>query len=74
MKTIELTAVIGNDRQLIVSLPPDIIPGAHRVVVVIEEAPVRMPTPAWHFPVIDVGPWPAGLSLRREDLYGADGR
>ena len=26
------------------------------------------------FPVIDVGPWPEGLSLRREDLYGDDGR
>lgn len=26
------------------------------------------------FPVISVGAWPEGLSLRREDLYGDDGR
>jgi antitoxin (DNA-binding transcriptional repressor) of toxin-antitoxin stability system len=26
------------------------------------------------FPVIDAGPWPEGLSLRREDIYGDDGR
>jgi len=26
------------------------------------------------FPVIDVGPWPEDLSLRREDIYGDDGR
>ena len=26
------------------------------------------------FPVISVGRWPENLSLRREDLYGDDGR
>jgi hypothetical protein len=26
------------------------------------------------FPVIDIGPWPADLSLHREDMYGDDGR
>ena len=26
------------------------------------------------FPVFDMGPWPEGLSLRREDMYGDDGR
>lgn len=26
------------------------------------------------FPVDDLGPWPEGLSLRREELYGDDGR
>jgi hypothetical protein len=25
-------------------------------------------------PVLDLGPWPEGLSLRREDIYGDDGR
>jgi hypothetical protein len=25
-------------------------------------------------PLHDFGPWPAGLSLRREDMYGDDGR
>jgi len=26
------------------------------------------------FPVDDLGPWPDGLSLHREDMYGNDGR
>jgi len=26
------------------------------------------------FPVDDLGPWPDGLSLRREDMYGNNGR
>ncbi len=26
------------------------------------------------FPVDDLGPWPEGLGLRREDMYGDDGR
>jgi hypothetical protein len=26
------------------------------------------------FPVVSVGEWPADLSLRREDMYGDDGR
>ncbi len=26
------------------------------------------------FPVDDIGPWPDGLSLHREDMYGNDGR
>jgi hypothetical protein len=25
-------------------------------------------------PTLDLGPWPEGLSLRREDIYGDDGR
>ncbi len=26
------------------------------------------------FPIHNVGPWPEGLSMRREDMYGDDGR
>ena len=26
------------------------------------------------FPVDDLGPWPEGLSLHRENMYGDDGR
>lgn len=29
---------------------------------------------AFDFPVISVGRWPEDLSLRREDMYGDDGR
>ena len=32
------------------------------------------PHQPFDFPVISVGQWPEDLSLRREDLYGDDGR
>lgn len=79
MKTIETTAVVGEDRRLTVQLPADVEPGAHQVVVVIGEGSVAAPAKPpdgteWKWPLIDVGPWPEGLSLRREDMYGDDGR
>jgi hypothetical protein len=54
--------------------PPDVPPGEHEVTVIIDdELPVRKASPL-EFPVDDVGPWPEGLSLRREDLYDDGGR
>lgn len=42
------------------------------------EAPARQlatePFDADSLPTLDLGPWPEGLSLRREDMYGDDGR
>lgn len=77
MKTIEALAAVTPDHKLLiqVQVPPEVIPGEHRVVVMIEEnlLPVSKPE-RWDFPVIDVGPWPENLSLRREDMYGDDGR
>jgi hypothetical protein len=29
--------------------------------------------PPFNFPVIDLGPWPENVSLRREDWYDDDG-
>ena len=75
MITIETTATIEPDGKLIIQLPPDIAPGEHHIVLVIDEQPFIKPTrPPLDFPVIDVGDWPEGLSLRREDLYDEFGR
>ena len=75
MKTIDTTATVTDDNTLTVKVTPDISPGQHRVVLVIDErpAPTRM-RPLSSFPVISVGEWPEDLSLRREDMYGDDGR
>jgi hypothetical protein len=40
MRMIELTAVVENDGTTTLKLPPDIIPGTHHIVVVIDEQPV----------------------------------
>jgi hypothetical protein len=75
MRTVETTVTVAEDGTLVLWLPPDIEPGRHRVVVVIEEH--RMPSDEDlldDLPSFDVGPWPADLSLRREDMYDNWGR
>ena len=79
MKTIETTASVTPDGTLTARVPPEVPPGEHRVVVVIDEQPSasisgREECPPLDFPVRDYGPWPEGLSLRREDMYGNGGR
>lgn len=52
-----------------VQLPEDVAPGPYRLVVVIERD--REPLT---FSAHDVGPWPEGFTVRREEIYGDDGR
>lgn len=73
MKAITTTADVGPDRVLTIQLPPEVPPGRHEVVVVLNgTGAVLGPLGAW--PRHDGVAWPADLSLRREDLYGDDGR
>jgi hypothetical protein len=75
MKTIEMTAMVGEDRKLTVQLPPDVTPGLHQVVVVVDGAP-RQSMPAWtmhDWPVHDAALVDPNFSMRRQELYGDDG-
>lgn len=75
MKTIEATVEIPDDGRLTLQLPPDAPRGRRRIVLVVEEQPGDRPVASLaDFPIVDVGPWPEGLSLRREDLYDERGR
>ena len=61
-----------------VSLAEPLPVGEHVAQVEIADKLVAQP-PLERFdinklPVFDLGPWPKGLSLRREDMYGDDGR
>lgn len=82
LRTVEAIGTVAPDGTLTARLPPDVPPGEHRVVVVLEQsaADVRR-SAAWlqetsnqrglfGIRVRDVGPWPEGLSLPREDMYG----
>jgi hypothetical protein len=74
--TIETTAIIGEDRRLIVQLPPEVPPGIHRVRAVLDEAPPEAPSstaPEWVFPVLANAQWPGDMPLTREELYDDDG-
>lgn len=75
MRTIETTAVVTSEGTLTLQVPPDISPGEHRVVIVIEKQLVQKEKrPPLDFPVMSVGAWPENLSLRREDMYDEWGR
>lgn len=78
MKTLELVGTVTDERtlRLTVQLPFDMPPGEHRVVVIIDQNPMddNATQTTLDFPVDDYGPWPATLSLSREDLYDDTGR
>jgi len=71
MKTVKLEVDIPANRELRVVLPDDVPAGRSTVTLLIDSAGQRPPL---ELPVHDFGPWPDHLSLRREDLYGDDGR
>ncbi|NEU75916.1 hypothetical protein PI95_025990 [Hassallia byssoidea VB512170] len=79
MKAIQTTATVTSDGKITLQLPPDIPPGEHQVVVIIDEKlsekeVIKEKRPPLDFPVIHVDSFPENLSLRREDMYGDDGR
>lgn len=75
MRAIETHGIVTPDGSLSVRVPSDIPAGEHRVVVVIDEQLIaRGEQSLTPFPILDLGPWPKDLSLRREDMYGPDGR
>ena len=75
MKTIETDAVVTSEGQLNLHLNVNLAPGQYKVLVVVDEAPSISSTHRiLDLHVIDVGVWPEHLSLRREDMYGDDGR
>ncbi len=77
MRTIDTVATVAADGTLRVKLPPDIAPGQHRVVVVIDEASTDLAQRA-SLPrlTIHVSAWGslADETFRREDMDGDDGR
>jgi hypothetical protein len=75
MHRIETKATVTPDGVLTVQLPPDVPPGEHQVVITIDERPlVENNRPPLDFPVNNYGPWPEGFTVRREEIYGDDGR
>ena len=82
MKTLQATATVDAQHRVTIQLPPDIEPGEHRLTIVVDEAaepqngqlPGSSPRPPLTFSAHDVGPWPEGFTVRREEIYGDDGR
>ncbi|MBD2773109.1 hypothetical protein [Iningainema tapete] len=75
MKTLQTTAKITASGELTVNIPGNMPEGEYQVVLVIEERPIeKEKSRLQDFPVISIGSWPENFSLRREDMYGDDGR
>ena len=71
MRTLEITATVSPPGVLTASIPPDIAPGPHRVVLVIEEQPAP---PASTDPLLGWTTYSATLTVSdatfsREMLY-----
>ena len=76
MITVQIRVTVDDEGVATLRLPPDIAPGPHDAVLVIEEALAQDKRPIMEgFPRHDVPwPFPATETLRREDMYGDDGR
>ena len=76
MKTISTRATVTKDGIMLIPVPPNIGEGEHDVVVIVDEQPTNHQEALQpiELPLHDLGPWPPGLSLRREDMYDERGR
>ena len=81
MRAIETEMSVAADGKAVIELqlPLTVTAGRHRAVVVLDERQadenrVASPICPVDLPVHDFGPWPVDLSLKREHLYGDQGR
>lgn len=78
MKNLSLNVTVPSDRRLVVQLPDDIEPGDVRLLVIqgpkarTKKSDDADPV-AW-LPQFHLTRWPEDFPMRREDMYGDDGR
>ena len=67
---------VGRDHRITGVAPPE-VPGEHEAMITLAPSPARQ-MPSKTFSVEDLPshdiPWDDSISLRREDMYGDDGR
>jgi hypothetical protein len=78
MIEIRTRVLVGPDRRISGTAPADVPPGEHEATITVMP-PLSYQRPSEPFdvdalPIHDLGPWPEGLNLRREDMYDEDGR
>ena len=78
MITVESISEVAQDQTITIELPKSVMPGPHRVVVVIEETPLalahRQPAGPLRLTKLRLIAWPKDCTFRREDIYGDSGR
>jgi hypothetical protein len=75
VKTVETELVVAENGDAILNLQlPDVAPGEHRVVLMIDDRTItEAVAPILDFIPLAI-PWPTDSTFRREDIYGDDGR
>ena len=81
MRTFEIRATVARDGELrvVARVPPDIPPGDHKAVLILDETAGIVsvgngPKPPLRLKVFDWPGWPANATFRREEIYDDDGR
>lgn len=74
MKTLETTGMVDREGRLSLSIASNVPPGEHRVIILIDDKVAGPAVETEELPVLDVGPWLSESTLRREEMYGDDGR
>jgi len=78
MAEIRTRVLVDPDHRISGTAPAAVPPGEHEITItvvpsLIDQRPCE-PFDVDGLPTHDLGPWPEGLSLRREDIYDEDGR
>jgi hypothetical protein len=78
MNEIHTRILVGPDRRIVGTAPVALPPGEHDVTITLTAEAVRIKAvqkfDVAALPSHDLGPWPPGLRLRREEMYGDDER
>lgn len=74
MATVLVRLHVDEQGRVTGQVAPALPPGDYTASIVLPTERQAEAPPELDWPVHDSGPWPADLSLRREDLYGDDGR
>jgi hypothetical protein len=78
MTEIRARILVSPDNRISGTAPPAVPPGEHEVTITVLPPLARQrtiePFDVDALPTHDLGPWPEGLSLRREEMYDEDGR
>jgi hypothetical protein len=78
MAEIRTRVLVGPDHSISGTAPAAVPPGEHEVSIIVAPAATRprrgKPFDLETLPSHDLGSWPEGLSLRREEIYDEDGR
>lgn len=76
MTVITTRIIVSSDGTISTATP--LPAGDYIASITMHDTPARqlptLPFDVDALPKLDLGPWPEGLSLRREDMYGDDGR